>query len=230
MGAIVWIPESLDYVGGTIDRLNKDFGLGLVRHGRRGKVAVWSVVDALFKAVEIGAETCEVEVINFKRNPMGLESATEAVWRQLTEGLFETYPASRYAGSNRQAARALAHVPPHPYFVEERSSWEKGREKRANLTVEEAVEEALPDAGVMAGKPGPKPKNRKEKVEARGKWDERSGESASLNFAEWSEQMFGLRPDGSLEVPYSTFKSWCPQCGRTGCDHRRSSSKNSSVT
>jgi hypothetical protein len=57
------------------------------------------------------------------------------------------------------------------------------------------------------GRPGPKPGNRAERIEARLRW-EAIKNNGEMTLEQWLERMYGTHPDGALVVPKSTFYSW----------------------
>lgn len=56
-------------------------------------------------------------------------------------------------------------------------------------------------------RPGPKPGNRAERIEARLRW-EAIKHSGEMTLEQWLERQYGAHPNGDLVVPRSTFYSW----------------------
>jgi hypothetical protein len=132
-----------------INRLNTELGIGLEHHGQNARAAVWSAGNCLIVARAVDNRLTELELINFRREQS--DQTAGHAWGYLTDRLknsgIHCQPVQDY---ERVAKKTLAIFPPSRSAFDDEESYQAAeqafnadRERRKNMTVEQAAEEIL---------------------------------------------------------------------------------------
>ena len=132
-----------------INRLNTELGIGLAYHGQNDRTAVWSAGNCLIVTRAVDNRLTELELISFRREQS--DATAGRTWKYLIDRLKGSgIPWQPIQDSERVAKKTLASFPPSRTAFKDDESFEAGkqvfeaeRERRKNVTIEQAAKEIL---------------------------------------------------------------------------------------
>jgi alkylated DNA nucleotide flippase Atl1 len=137
------IRVGLKFLVDDVELFKREGNLGLTFHDIKDGKAVWSVGNCLIVARALGEALTELELFNFRREPMEANKDALQTWGYLVDRIMKNLPCDYILDSERVVNKTMAIFPRYTDTIEEQAAWEAEQILLKTKSVEQATEELL---------------------------------------------------------------------------------------